>query len=104
MAWHKVAQREEIPEDKAIEVRLGKRQIALYNYEGKIYATDNICTHAYACLHEGYFDDGTIECPLHQGVFDIITGEPLEGPVDEPLETFEVKVEEDGSIWIDIDL
>ena len=104
MAWHKVAQREDIPEDKPIEVRLGKRQIALYDYEGRIYATDNICTHAYACLHEGYYDDGTIECPLHQGVFDITNGEPLEGPVDEPLETFKVKLEEDGSVWIDIDL
>lgn len=104
MAWHKVAQREDIPADKPIEVRLEKRQIALYDYEGTIYATDNICTHAYACLHEGYYDDGTIECPLHQGVFDITNGEPLEGPVDEPLETFKVKVEEDGSVWIDIDL
>src|SRR5690625_2416820 len=104
MAWHKVAQRDEIPEDKAIEVRLGRRQIALCNYEGKIYATDNSCTHAYACLHEGYFDDGTLECPLHQGVFDITTGEPLEGPVDEPLAPFEVKREGAGSVWIDIEV
>ncbi|WP_366553840.1 Rieske (2Fe-2S) protein [Aquibaculum sediminis] len=101
MAWHKVAQRNEIPTDKPIEVRVGKRQIALYDYEGEIYATDNICTHAYACLHTGYYDDGTIECPLHQGVFDVKTGEPLEGPVDEPLQTFEVKIEE-GEVWIDV--
>lgn len=101
MAWHRVARRDEVPTDKAIEVRVGARQIALYDLEGEIYATDNICTHAYACLHEGYLDDGTIECPLHQGVFDVKTGEPLEGPVDEPLQTFPVKVE-NGEVWVEV--
>lgn len=95
MPWHKVAKQDDIGDGSVIEVGVGGQAIALYRVEGVLYATDNICTHAFACLHEGYLDGHGIECPLHQGIFDIRTGEPLEGPVDEPLKTFPVKSEGD---------
>ncbi|MEX2202278.1 MAG: Rieske 2Fe-2S domain-containing protein [Dongiaceae bacterium] len=50
------------------------------------------CRHAEP-LHKGYLEDCRIECPLHQGVFDVRTGEPLEGPVSEPLRVFNVRIE-----------
>ncbi|MEX2629569.1 MAG: non-heme iron oxygenase ferredoxin subunit [Tistlia sp.] len=101
MAWQKVATQGDVGDGAVIQVTVGGRQIALYRVGGEIFATDNICTHAFACLHEGYLDGHTIECPLHQGVFDIRTGEPLEGPVDEPLPIFPVRTEGDD-ILIDI--
>lgn len=95
MAWHRVAKQGDVGDGTVVEVEVGEQQIALYRVEGELFATDNICTHAFACLHEGYLDGHTIECPLHQGIFDIRNGEPLEGPVDEPLKTFPVKSEGD---------
>lgn len=95
MAWHKVAKQEDIADGAVIQVEVGGQAIALYRVAGELFATDNICTHAFACLHEGYLDGHTIECPLHQGIFDIRNGDPLEGPVDEPLRTFPVKTEGD---------
>ncbi len=50
-------------------IELGDLQIAIYNVEGEIYATDNICTHAFALLTDGFLDGDVIECPLHGGCF-----------------------------------
>lgn len=99
MAWHRAAAADEVPEGGVIEVMLAGTPIALYRLDGAFYATHNICTHAFARLSEGSVDADTIECPLHQGVFDIRTGEPLEGPVDEPIATYAVKVE-DGAVYV----
>lgn len=95
MGWHKVAKQGDVGDGEVIEVDVGAEQIALYRVEGEFFATHNICTHAFACLHEGYLDGHTIECPLHQGIFDIRNGDPLDGPVDEPLKTYPVKLEGD---------
>jgi len=93
MPWVKVASIGDVAEDDAIEVIVGTRSIALYKVGGTIHATDNICTHGSAKLHRGYLDGCLIECPLHQGVFDIRTGEPVDGPVSDPLAVFEVRIE-----------
>ena len=101
MTWHKVAHRNDIVEGEVKAYTLGKHMIALYYVGGEFYATSNICTHAFAMLHEGVFTDGEIECPLHQAIFDVRSGEALEGPADEDLQTFAVKVEGDD-IWVDV--
>jgi 3-phenylpropionate/trans-cinnamate dioxygenase ferredoxin subunit len=62
---------------------------------GELYATDNICTHAYACLSDGYLEDGIIECPLHAGRFEVKTGKALGAPVTKDIELFSVKLEGD---------
>ena len=93
MPWTKVATTADLAPEEVIEVTVGDLSIALYNVEGAFYATHNICTHAFARLHKGYLEDCRIECPLHQGVFDVRTGEPLEGPVSQPLRVFKVKLE-----------
>jgi nitrite reductase/ring-hydroxylating ferredoxin subunit len=93
MAWHKVASVSELPDGEVIGVEVEGVPIAVYNLEGEFFATHNVCTHAYALLSDGYVDDGKIECPLHQGIFDVRSGKAEEGPVDEDLQTFAVKVE-----------
>ena len=68
------------------------RQIALYHLEdGRWAATDNLCTHAYALLTEGFLDGAEIECPLHAGRFDILTGEALAAPAELALKVYEVR-------------
>ena len=48
-----------------------------------------------ASLADGYLEDGTIGCPLHQGVFDIRSGKPKCPPVTTDLRRYEVKVDGD---------
>jgi naphthalene 1,2-dioxygenase system ferredoxin subunit len=76
-----------------MHVEVDGRQIALYNYDGEYYATDDICTHRRARLSDGYLDGRIVQCPLHFGKFDFTTGQPKNPPCKIPLETFAVIVD-----------
>lgn len=91
----------DLVEDEPLPVTLGNDQIALYLLGGDVYATHNVCTHQFALLSDGYMEDGCIECPLHQGKFDIKTGAALCAPVTEPVRTYPVHIEGDA-IMVDI--
>lgn len=93
--FHAVAKTADLDDGEALQVMVGRKEIAIYNLEGKFYATDDICTHAYASLADGYVEGDQIECPLHGGCFDIRTGKATTPPVTEDLKTYEVKVDGD---------
>jgi apoptosis-inducing factor 3 len=95
MAWQRAASLKSIREGGVCGVELEGVPLALYDLDGTIYATHGVCTHAMALLAEGFVEDGKIECPLHQGLFDIRTGEALGPPVTAPIQTFAVKVDGD---------
>jgi nitrite reductase/ring-hydroxylating ferredoxin subunit len=95
--WVRVAAVADIAEGNVLGVRVGERDIAVYHLPGGDFrATDNICTHEYALLSEGWLEDGCIECPLHAGRFDIRTGRALCAPVETDLVVFEVKRDGDN--------
>ena len=50
---------------------------------------------------DGFQEGEEIECPLHEGRFNIKTGEALCAPVTDALKVFEVKVE-DGDIFVQV--
>ena len=75
-------------------VRVGDREIAVYHLAGGDFrATDNVCTHEYTLLSDGWLEDGCIECPLHAARFDVKSGKALCAPAETNLQVFEVKVE-----------
>ena len=74
-------------------------EIALGNLRGEFFAVDDVCTHAYASLSEGGLVGDELECPLHGGCFDPLTGAAKGGIVSEDLRRFAVRVEGDD-VWI----
>lgn len=90
--WHFAIDVDKLEDDVATEVVLRGRRIGICKFEDRFYAFDNICTHEYACLSDGFLDGRTIECPLHQARFDVITGEALNPPAVRPIQRFEVSV------------
>ena len=66
--------------------------LAVYDTRDGISVSDAGCTHAGANLCDGYFDGRYIECPLHQGLFDAITGEAKAAPVVRALRMHECRV------------
>lgn len=82
-------------------VSLGARRLAVYDAPDGVYVTAGLCTHAGAALCDGYFDGRHIECPLHQGLFDIRTGKAIGAPVTRPLRTYPARVL-DGVVQIQI--
>jgi len=91
--WVDALSADELPSDDVIGVVVDGRDIALYTVGDAVYATDNICTHGQARLCDGFLDGHEIECPLHQGKFDVRNGAPMCEPVTEALRSYPVKVE-----------
>lgn len=74
--------------------------LAVYNVDGELFVTDNMCTHGNAMLTDGYQDGGIIECPFHGGSFDIATGAAKAFPCQVPIKTYAVTIN-DGWVCID---
>jgi nitrite reductase/ring-hydroxylating ferredoxin subunit len=100
--WVRVAAAADVAEGSVLGVRVGEQEVAVYHLPGGEYrATDNVCTHEYALLSDGWLEDGCIECPLHAGRFDVRTGKALCAPVETDLKVFEVKVE-NGELLVNL--
>ena len=84
-----------------IGITAGGCDIALYRIDANVYATDNICTHGRARLSEGWLEGHEIECPLHQGRFDVRSGAALCEPAKENIRTYPVKVDA-GCVYISL--
>jgi NAD(P)H-dependent nitrite reductase small subunit len=95
MEWIKIASANELDNDEAKTVRAGSVPLALFRIENEFFAIDGMCTHGKALLSEGYVEDGCVECPLHQGRFDIRTGKAMCAPATVDLRTFDVRREGD---------
>ena len=90
--WVRAAGRSDLAEGEVLGIEIAGQSIALYAVDAGIFATDNICTHAYARLSDGWLDGEVIECPLHAARFDIRTGKVLDPPATEDLKTYPVRV------------
>jgi nitrite reductase/ring-hydroxylating ferredoxin subunit len=90
--WVSVVATSALAPDSVIGVTVGTLDIAIYNVGGQIYASDNICPHAYGYLNHGYLEDDIIECPLHGARFEVKTGKGIDGPFECDLKTFAVRV------------
>jgi|TARA_B110000263_G_scaffold195519_1_gene173941 3-phenylpropionate/trans-cinnamate dioxygenase ferredoxin subunit len=65
----------------------------IYHTLDGFFATDGYCTHEEQHLEDGIVIDNVIECPLHQGRFDVRTGKALSAPACIDLMTYPVSIE-----------
>ncbi len=101
-SWVDALSTEDLPTDDVIGIDVAGRDIALYTIGDAVYATDNICTHGQARLCDGFLDGHEIECPLHQGKFDVRNGKPTCDPVTEAIRSYPVRI--DGHrVYVQID-
>lgn len=89
----------EIPEGESRRCHFEGREVALFHVEGCIYATQDECTHGRASLADGYLIGDEVECPLHQGMFNVRTGAVTGAPCIQALRTYGVTVK-DGVIHL----
>ncbi len=82
-------------------VETGKAEVVVANAGGEFYAVGAICTHALGYLDQGELDGYDLVCPLHDGHFDVRTGQVLSGPPEEPLCSYKVYVR-DGVVHVQI--
>lgn len=99
--WTDVAAETDLFDGAAIAVTPAGQDIALYSLDGAVYATDNLCTHGHAKLCDGFLEGHEIECPFHQGRFDIRTGVATCAPATEAIKTWPVKIEA-GRVYLNL--
>jgi len=99
MNWTEVATLDELFDGASIAVRAGTLELALHTVGGVPYATDNRCSHAEARLCEGFLEGHEIECPLHQGRFDVRTGEATCAPATEKIGAYPARIEA-GKVFV----
>ena len=98
--WIDVAAAADVPDGDVIAAVAAGREIALVRLGDKQHAIDATCTHGAANLCGGFVeDDGSIECPLHQGRFDVRTGRALCAPLTQDLAVHALRVQE-GRVWV----
>jgi naphthalene 1,2-dioxygenase system ferredoxin subunit len=92
-AWRDVATLDDFAASDAIAVDVGRRQIAIYLIHGNVFASDNHCTHGDARLCDGFLEGHEIECPHHQGRFDVRSGAATCAPATVALATYPARLE-----------
>jgi naphthalene 1,2-dioxygenase system ferredoxin subunit len=100
--WTDALAAADLPADDVKAVTVAGREVALYSVGGGVFATDNLCNHGPGRLCDGFLLDHEIECPLHQGRFDIRNGQPTCEPVTEALRTYPVRIE-GGRVYLQLD-
>jgi len=91
--WIDALASEDLPTDDVVGVAVDGRDIALYAVGEEVYATDNICTHGHARLCDGFLEGHEIECPLHQGKFDVRNGRGTCAPITQDVRSYPVRIE-----------
>jgi len=80
---------------KLICVKTEGYRVLIALAEEKVYAVDDMCTHEDASLSKGSLHGDCVKCPLHGSRFRLTTGEALDEPAEETLNTYPVKIEGD---------
>lgn len=96
----KVADLNQLSEDKPRAVKVEGQSIALFKHNGNIYATDNQCPHMGYPLTRGRVRNGVLTCDWHGWSYDMAGGGCFTGGCDD-LSTFPVEVRE-GEIFLDV--
>jgi nitrite reductase/ring-hydroxylating ferredoxin subunit len=96
ISWIKACDAKTLNNGEMIDFDFEEKKILIYKVNNKIFATDRICTHAYADLSTGFVneDETTVTCPLHMSRFNLETGMPENLPAEVPLKTYKIEIRE----------
>ena len=99
--YMRVATLAEVPEGELRSYELVVGRVVVAHVESELFALGDECTHQGCLLSEGEIDEvaDTVVCPCHGSAFDLRTGEPVEGPAEDPVPVFPLRVA-DG--WIEV--
>lgn len=100
--WHDVMDFDQIEDDEPAGAVIDGIQIVLCREGDEVFALQDLCTHETALLSQGFVEDGCIECPLHQGMFDIRTGAAVKEPCTVPVKSFAARVVQ-GRVEVSLD-
>ncbi|MBK6910586.1 MAG: non-heme iron oxygenase ferredoxin subunit [bacterium] len=87
----KICSISDLPRNSAKGFQVGELALALFNVDGHVYATSDICSHEDEYLSDGWMEGDCIECPRHGARFSLKTGAALSLPATKAIDTFAVE-------------
>jgi nitrite reductase/ring-hydroxylating ferredoxin subunit/uncharacterized membrane protein len=97
--WTRAVQDADLPDDSPTAVEAEGRQIMIYRHRGRLYAIDNVCSHAGGLLSRGTVADLTVTCPLHGSRFALENGRVRRGPASQPQPVLPTRIRNG---WIEV--
>ena len=93
----KIAEVGDIAPGQMRTCRTGSEYILLARIGDEYFALDGFCSHADGFLADGYLMEEycEVECPIHEGAFDLRTGAVTNPPAEEPVVAYSVRIEGD---------
>jgi MocE subfamily Rieske [2Fe-2S] domain protein len=100
--WIEICTAADLGKSDVIRFDHGRKTYALCrDSNGALFATDGICTHGNNHLADGVVIGGTIECPKHNGRFNLTDGSPARAPICRGLRTYPLE-ERQGRLFLNI--
>jgi nitrite reductase/ring-hydroxylating ferredoxin subunit/uncharacterized membrane protein len=97
--WTPVIHEADLSAGRAKRVQVEGKQVMVCRENGRVFAIGAVCSHAGGPLDQGKIEDGCVQCPWHDSVFDLRDGRIVHGPATQPQPRFETRVR-DGRIEI----
>ena len=97
--WQDVIALADLEPGDVTPVTHGTRELAVFDGAEGITVSLARCTHGAANLCDGHFDGTFIECPLHQGLFDVRDGRAVAAPARVALRMIKARVV-DGMVQV----
>jgi len=72
------------------------------NEGGEVFAVEDRCSHDGGSFQDGSLHGNVLTCPRHGAAFDLADGSALRMPAAAPIETYRVRVSEDG--WVEVEV
>lgn len=91
----------ELAPGQATERMVDGKPIAIYNVDGRFFATSNFCIHRGGPLGQGMLDGCVVMCPWHAWTFDVTTGANTVNP-ELKVASYAVRVE-DGQVQVEVE-
>jgi len=89
----KIARADEIGIGHMWCTRVDGQRILVANVSGLYYAVSGTCSHEEVSLCTGALKGEIVKCPLHGSRFSVRTGAALEGPAEERLTVYPVRID-----------
>jgi nitrite reductase/ring-hydroxylating ferredoxin subunit len=92
----------DVSEDLPFRAEIDDFAYAIFQAGEHYYVTADLCSHGPGLLSDGFLEGCEVECPFHQGRFDVRTGIPTAPPCEMAIKVW-TPVVRDGAIFIDVD-
>lgn len=100
--WIEVCAAADLGNSDVLRFDHGRKTYALYrDANGSLFATDGICTHGNNRLADGLVIGGAIECPKHNGRFNLADGSPARAPICRGLRTYPLEAR-NGRLFLNL--